>query len=77
MTLTIKLVDLADGIAGRSRDGSTMYVDRSVPLWMHRALRIHEEAEAKYMAEGLSYPAAHQRATSVERNYCESKGLDW
>ena len=75
--LSIKVAPLADGIAGRSQDGRTMYVDPIVPMWMHRALRVHEESEEQCMAQGMKYPAAHKRATSFERHYCESKGLDW
>jgi hypothetical protein len=75
--LSIKLHPLRTGIAGRSRDGNTVYVDPSVPLWMHRAIREHERAEAAFMRRGMSYEGAHQQATGVERAYCRAKGLDW
>ncbi len=77
MPLSIKVAPLVDGIAGRSHDGLTCYIDPSIPLWMHRALRVHEEAEARYMLQGMSYEGAHQKATSYERAFCEAHGLDW
>jgi len=73
----IKIAPLRDGIAGRSRDGKTVFIDPLVPAWMRLAIRVHEQAELRFMLAGMSYAGAHQKATSYERHYCESRGLDW
>jgi hypothetical protein len=44
---------------------------------MHNAIMQHEAAELRFMLAGMKYPGAHRKATSYERHYCESRGLDW
>ncbi len=70
-------IRLSSGLAGRSKDQSKIYLDESIPLWMRNGIRVHEEAEARYISWGLSYEAARQKATAEERIYVEAKGLDW
>jgi hypothetical protein len=75
--MKVKRVTLGDGLAGRSKDGKTVYVDTSVPEWMIQGIMQHENVEARYIAQGDTYKTAHKNATEAEKKFVESKGISW
>ena len=71
-----------------NRAGGTTYVDASIPEWSElpngwachnwKYLAIHEQTERRAMADGASYPTAHEHyATPAERASVENDGGDW
>ena len=74
-------------LAGTSKDGRTVYIDRHVPKRIKvggrsvdpaKYLAIHETDEFRAMARGEKYKAAHKGvATPAERQAVEADGLDW
>jgi GNAT superfamily N-acetyltransferase len=75
-------------LAGRSRDGSVVYIDERVPRYLPKTgidtwktLPWHELAEWSEQNDGRSYDddgaSAHPIATAVERRRVEELGGDW
>ena len=75
-------------LAGYSKDGRTVYIDKRVPTTIKtkagdtvdiiKYLTIHESYEKGLEdAEGLKYQAAHAKATAKEREAVEGDGHDW
>lgn len=78
MEVSVVRTQLADGIAGYSKDGTKIYIDEAVPHWMFLGLITHELFEMTLMLTlGLEYEAAHRKATEVEHEAVENLGLDW
>lgn len=75
-------------VAGYSKNGKTLYVDRSLPLTyktpsgktidVMRYLLLHEEIEKALLeAFKLPYQFAHQIALRVEQDAVKADGIDW
>lgn len=74
-------------LAGYSRDGKTIYIDRHMPQhWKYRGreidtdryLILHEEVEKTLIDQlGLHYLHAHQIATRAEQAAVRSAGIAW
>src|SRR6266481_2431875 len=74
-------------LAGYSRDGKTIYIDRHMPSTMRdggrdthtdRFLILHEEVEKTLIDQlGLHYLHAHQIATRAEEAAVRAAGLRW
>ena len=78
----------ASGLINRSLDvvsGSvedkktkTVDIDEHIPAKFDRFLAVHERAEAKAMAKGMSYAKAHATvAVPAERKAVEKAGKSW
>ena len=75
--LMIKRAPLCDGVAGRSTDGQTIYIDPIVPDSEISAYVTHEVEEHRQIQAGLSYSAAHIKGDEAERTYVEAHGGNW
>lgn len=80
-------------LAGASKDGKTVYIDRRVPrklaikrrggrgyvsVSLDPFLAVHEETEFGLMvSEKMPYAQAHAIATQAEKKAVEKAGLDW
>ncbi len=74
-------------LAGYSRDGRTIYIDRELPrtyavgrkrVSVDRFLILHESVEKTLLDQlGLHYQHAHQIALRAERAAVEAEGLSW
>jgi hypothetical protein len=74
-------------LAGYSRDGETIYIDRHMPRMMKvrgkeidtdRFLILHEEVEKTLIDQlGLHYLHAHQIATRAEEAAIRAAGIKW
>jgi hypothetical protein len=74
-------------LAGYSRDGKTIYIDRHMPhsfkfrgrtIETDRFLILHEEVEKTLMDQlGLHYLHAHQIATRAEQAAVRAAGVNW
>lgn len=74
-------------LAGYSRDGKTIYIDRHMPKWFtfqarrintDRFLILHEAVEKALIDHlGLRYLHAHQIATRAEQAAVRASGLTW
>ena len=74
-------------LAGYSRDGKTIYIDRHMPKSFKRAGReidtdrfliLHEEVEKTLIDQlGLHYLHAHQIATRAEQAAVRAAGVNW
>ena len=70
-------------LAGYSKDGKTVYIDRHLKTTMNGVdlipfLRIHEIAEKTLLdLDHLTYQEAHHVATHLERIAVEKAGLNW
>ena len=74
-------------LAGYSRDGKTIYIDRHMPRMMKirgkeidtdRFLILHEEVEKTLIDQlGLHYLHAHQIATRAEEAAVRASGVEW
>jgi hypothetical protein len=74
-------------LAGYSRDGQTIYIDRHMPrsfkfrgrtVETDRFLILHEEVEKTLIDQlGLHYLHAHQIATRAEQAAVRAAGLNW
>jgi hypothetical protein len=74
-------------LAGYSRDGKTIYIDRHMPrsfkfrgrnIETDRFLILHEEVEKTLMDRlGLHYLHAHQIATRAEQAAVRAAGVNW
>lgn len=70
-------------IAGYSRDGKTIYIDRHFPEKMGKVdivpyLLTHEKTEKALIdVFGLDYQQAHHLATHAERVHTDKDGIDW
>jgi hypothetical protein len=74
-------------IAGYSKDGKTIYIDRHLPgtfVWKGQAHRVspflltHEKIEKALLDEiGLHYLHAHQIALRAERDAVRGAGISW
>jgi len=74
-------------LAGYSRDGKTIYIDRHMPKSFKRAGReidtdrfliLHEEVEKTLIDQlGLHYLHAHQIATRAEQAAVRAAGVSW
>src|SRR5215475_2733484 len=74
-------------LAGYSRDGKTIYIDRHMPRTMKfrgreidtdRFLILHEEVEKTLIDQlGLHYLHAHQIATRAEEAAVRAAGVEW
>ena len=74
-------------LAGYSRDGHTIYIDRHLPrIFLHgtrevevdRYLVLHEEVEKTLIDQlGLHYQHAHQIATRAEEAAVRADGISW
>ena len=86
----IKNLDRAHDIpylAGYSRDGRTIYIDRHLPktftfrrktIEVDRYLILHEEVEKTLIDQlGLHYQHAHQIATRAEEAAVRADGISW
>ena len=86
----IKKLDRAHDIpylAGYSRDGKTIYIDRHLPktfsfrrktVDVDRYLILHEEVEKTLIDQlGLHYQHAHQIATRAEEAAVRADGISW
>jgi hypothetical protein len=68
--MKVKRVRLRNGLAGRSKDGKTIYIDVLVPKKDIRPIVEHEKAEGKLMREkNYDYNYAHRLATQEEKKY--------
>jgi hypothetical protein len=60
---------MRDGIAGYSKDGTKIYYDPTVPVWMMTPLIAHEVLEMVLIQIlGFTYAVAHKLATILERS---------
>ena len=76
--VTVTPTLLRDGIAGYSKDGTKIYVDVLVPVWMMNPLISHETLEMTLTQQlGVAYPEAHRQATTLEKYVCETTGIPW
>ncbi|MBV1703814.1 MAG: hypothetical protein KGI57_05285 [Hyphomicrobiales bacterium] len=74
-------------LAGYSRDGRTIYIDRHLPasfafrgraVMVDRFLILHEEVEKAMIDHlGLHYQHAHQIATRAEEAAVRAEGIGW
>jgi hypothetical protein len=74
-------------LAGYSRNGKTIYIDRHMPKWFtfrsrrintDRFLILHEAVEKALIDQlGLDYLNAHQIATRAEQAAVRASGLTW
>src|SRR6188472_107900 len=74
-------------LAGYSRDGRIIYIDRHMPKWFKfqarrintdRFLILHEAVEKALIDQlGLRYLHAHQIATRAEQAAVRASGLTW
>jgi hypothetical protein len=70
-------------IAGYSRDGKTVYVDRHFPLKMDEVdilpyILTHEKTEKALLDYfHLDYEQAHHLATHAERMHANEDGINW
>jgi hypothetical protein len=74
-------------LAGYSRDGKTIFIDRHLPRWfvtrgrrvnVDRFLILHEAVEKTLLAElGLHYQHAHQIALRAEEAAVRAAGVSW
>ena len=70
-------------LAGYSKDGTTIYIDRRLPRYfgkvdLYKYLAVHEISEKVLEDElGLKYQQSHKIATKIEREYLEHDGHDW
>jgi hypothetical protein len=74
-------------LAGYSRNGKTIYIDRHMPKWFKfrsrrintdRFLILHEAVEKALMDHlGLRYLHAHQIATRAEQAAVRASGVSW
>ena len=74
-------------LAGYSRDGRTIYIDRHLPrsfvfrgrrVFIDRYLILHEAVEKTLLAElGLHYQHAHQIALRAEEAAVRAAGIGW
>ena len=75
-------------VAGYSKDGKTVYIDRDVPRYLdledgrradvHYFLAIHEFVEKSLMDTfGYSYQEAHEIALKAEQRAVEMEGIRW
>ena len=74
-------------LAGYSKDGSTIYIDRRLPRYfssskgkidLYKYLAVHELSEKVIEDKlGLTYQQSHHIATKIEREYLEHDGYDW
>ncbi len=72
---------------GYSKDGSTIYVARTLPkiveingkqISLIESIGRHHELVEKWLIDDLyQYPYAHEVATKIERQYVESLGIAW
>lgn len=62
-----------DGIAGREKGSTlndlTIYIDPRVPRWMYPGLVVHEWSEMGFEQSGDKYPASHEKATAIEKEF--------
>lgn len=75
--MDIKIVPLSDGVAGRSKDGKTVYIDPLVPKESQAAYVVHEMEEHKQMLNGIPYGEAHILGDKAEKRYVISHGGNW
>jgi len=69
---------MRDGIAGYSKDGTKIYYDPTVPVWMMTPLVAHEVLEMVLMQQlEMSYEEAHRKATTLEREVCIGMNVQW
>ena len=69
---------MRDGIAGYSKDGTKIYYDLTVPVWMMTPLIAHEVLEMVLtQILGFTYAVAHKLATILEREVCISMNIPW
>lgn len=77
----IRVAEMNDGIAGRTKDSTlekmTVYMDPLVPEAMYRSIVVHEYTELRDMLKGDSYQTAHRNATKNEKTCAERHGADW
>lgn len=75
-------------LAGYSKDGKTIYIDKRLPRWftlksgkaidVYKYLAVHERTEKLLEdTKDWKYPYAHEKATGEERRAVESDGIDW
>jgi hypothetical protein len=70
-------------VAGYSKDGKTIYIDRHFPLTMGKTnikpfILTHEMTEKALIDfYHLDYEQAHHLATHAERMHADEEGLDW
>lgn len=73
-------------VAGYSRDGSVIYIDRDVPRSavlngrrapVHRFLAVHEGTEKPLIDQGLRYRRAHRVALRAEKARVRAAGVSW
>jgi hypothetical protein len=77
------------GLAGYSRDGQTIYIDKRLPRWLtlhtgrsidtFKYLAVHESTERKleYEGKGMKYQEAHALAEKEECKAVEADGIKW
>lgn len=73
-------------LAGYSKDGDTIYIDRDMPRKLRvngvpifvadLLLEAHEHVEQALEAQGLTYKEAHKFATKYEHFVCKKMGVD-
>lgn len=77
----IRVVELGDGIAGRTKqstlDKMVVYMDPLVPEAMYRSIVVHEYVELKRLLDGDTYKTAHEDATRAEKTCATKNGADW
>ena len=75
-------------VAGYSRSGDTIYIDKSIPKFIkfknnklvniHRYLTVHEILEKTLLrTHKMNYPHAHQIALRLERESVEDDNVSW
>lgn len=86
--LTVNRDYAVPGVAGYSWDGNTVFIHKDLPQTFETSndievnvdlfLCFHEATEKQFMDRfGMSYPPAHEIATTVERFMVEKAGIDW
>jgi hypothetical protein len=77
----IRIAEMNDGIAGRTRDSTphsmTVYIDPTVPREMYPTLVCHEYCELVRMMNGNKWETAHQGANETEKRWVEKYGANW
>jgi len=73
-------------LAGTSKDGKTIYIDKHLPLKIKidnkyidvaPFLAIHESNEFKKMKQGIKYQDAHKFATKIEEDAVKKHNINW
>jgi hypothetical protein len=61
--------------AGSSKDGKTIYIDRSIPTTFDRYVSVHEFVEKRLLDGGIAYAPAHAAATAAELACVKDDGV--